>query len=60
MAVKNKFVDHYCMLAKLKTDLPDNNNFFDDTELWTEKATPNKWSGGPGSLYNDLYGRVSL
>ncbi len=50
--LKNKLVDHYRMLAKLKTDLPDNNYFFDDAEHWTEKAAPNKWSDGPGSLNN--------
>jgi RNA polymerase sigma-70 factor (ECF subfamily) len=50
--LKNKLVDHYRKLAKLKTDLPDNNYFFDDAEHWTENAAPNKWSDGPGSLNN--------
>ena len=48
--LKNKIVDHYRVESRLKTYLPNDKNFFDNVDHWTDEASPVKWQEATTSL----------
>ena len=55
--LKNKIVDHYRIQSRLKTNLPNSSNFFDDLDHWTVKASPVQWHEAAASLNRkEFYG----
>lgn len=48
--LKNKLIDYYRAQGRLKTDLRDDNYYFDDADHWTESASPKNWEDAAASL----------